>query len=91
MMLARRYTLPYLDAVLGAVLLIAGTLVTAVVALGWFPLTVGFLGLVTFGFGKLLCQGAMARRVREREERAFEFGHEAGLRAVEGSRPTRGR
>lgn len=91
MMLARRYTLPYLDAVLGATLLIAGTLMAGAIALTWLPLRLGFLDVTAFGFGKLLCQGAMTRRIQEREDRAFQFGHEAGLRAVDGSRPTKGR
>lgn len=80
-MFARRVSL-YLDNGLGAVLLLVGTALALAFVCGWVPIQAGIVGLVVFGYGKLLCIAAMLRGQASREVEAFQLGREAGLRSV---------
>lgn len=77
-MLARHFSLDlYLDNVFGTVMLLAGTGLTIAAAAHWLPLEIGLLGVVAFGYGKLLMIGAMLRQLEMREVRAFDLGKKA--------------
>jgi hypothetical protein len=82
-MFARHLSLSlYLDNLFGVSLLLGGTALGGATALHFLPLEAGIFGVIVFGYGKLLCVGAMLRTLEAREIRAFQLGKQAEMHSL---------